>query len=1310
MPVLRRRPREKPRDFNFEIDHRNPDWPVHNLGSAIILNERGGVPFDLVTKQILAPNASTSGFGTYRDLNGVLLNADDEGFRYTTPASLKPTTLVTLFLRLRHLAAPTGTNPGFGGCTWDTANTSPYGCYNITYVTSGSSVGASWNLNGATNQFMGSSQDYDLTQICNYCFVLTGSNAHLYKNAVRIDANPPQAGDIGYDAANIIGIGEPYAAGRNPNILVDCMYIWPNVALNAEQVRLVTENPFGAFRRRIRVAYFLPLTSATFAGDTLPTLEDSAPSAYLLDASGATAVEETFPTLEEGTPTAALTLSSGVEAPEETLPTLADGVPTAILAAIRGTKPLILLSSFLDTGNRFSSDIKVNHPTRTYHPEVGVWGGTERGISIPPGGPIINGGEVTVMDAPDPITGVQYWRENLDTTTQQRRRVIEKLGFEGGSESVFPVIYSGEFEDAKFKLDRTTIKYKDFWSQALDAVIPNVINRNNYPNLPAGSDSAYPTQVYGSCISPAGNQTGVVPLKSCGFESILGDLYFVSLLPCKQVVTVYRQLPDEEAPTAVPADEWHWFVEPMVFYAEMPDIWFQPTMMHFFDQQPEGTKAWADVLGLDRRPQLGPLPAISGEVLDNPIDIITANLSLMLRVEPIDIPINYDAWTTAREFFETNNLKFAMVVNESVNFRTKFSWIQADSHAHIFQNRFGEMAAKVAVDSNPNRHIFTEAHDIMRYVGRSYREKSELDIEIRQPTRAEIFNTFNVEYALNFSNNQFAGSYPYVNQPDKDEYGKTKDMPLQQRCIRELATSQWSAQQTARYYAIRSYRARYSVKALTLTHNNVERLELADLHGVTYYGAPGGAWINKEVLPYYLNFIAPELRYEVESIVLALVEPPVSDGVVLPAGIWAENSRVGPFVEETRRYIFGMFKKDSTNTELMVLRTANYRDFTEQDDAGFTALSNIIGSFDTHRVGNVLHVATQELVTGRVAYHAFSLSSSRWTTFNEEVLASNSDGDYAVSIGVDSSGNPFIWYQADQVFRSGSVAPASAPDGYYKRTALKRRISSGSWTPALEIGSPDLAFGSFFFIINYLGKVHDVVGRAIAGRENRIRFIWGRSEPSDVANTPDLWTQTLNANGSLGPSTEFQFTGGLGYTAIHAVGDYATFDYLGDLWIAAPIAFDVLSPHIYFFKDQNNGTTPEKIIALSNSPGLTHNGVASMPSISVRWLNGQLHALFASGWGAGDTWSVYKTVDPPFDSTDVDPTWDGSTARDLQAGPVWGANGLQMAAGDFATVSGKLWMFAFYSLGGSQLFESIKVEDLPIDPGYTGAEWLADHA
>src|SRR5687767_11982658 len=111
--VLRKRQQEKPRDFNFEIDYRNPDWPVRGLGSAVICNERGGLPFDLVTKTILSKNAASSSFGTYRDLSGVLCDANDEGFRYTTPASLKPLTLVTLFIRLRHLAAPTGTNPGF---------------------------------------------------------------------------------------------------------------------------------------------------------------------------------------------------------------------------------------------------------------------------------------------------------------------------------------------------------------------------------------------------------------------------------------------------------------------------------------------------------------------------------------------------------------------------------------------------------------------------------------------------------------------------------------------------------------------------------------------------------------------------------------------------------------------------------------------------------------------------------------------------------------------------------------------------------------------------------------------------------------------------------------------------------------------------------------------------------------------------------------------------------------------------------------------------------------------------------------------
>lgn len=1039
------------------------------------------------------------------------------------------------------------------------------------------------------------------------------------------------------------------------------------------------------------------LESGTAPEDTLPALEDSAPSAYLLDSESLEAPEETLPVFEDDAPTAVLTLSSGEEAPEEELPAIEDGVPTAILQAATGIRPLLLVGSFLDTGNRFSSDRKVTHPSRTYEPEVGVWGSVEMGISIPPGGPIINGGELTMLDPPDPITGVQYWRTELDEVTQQRRRITEKLGYEGGSESLFPIVYSGEFEDARFSLDRTTIKYKDFWSQALDAVVPNVINRNNYPDLPIGSDSAFPTIVLGSNLSPDDNPTGVIPLKRCGFDAILGDKYFVSLVPCHQIVAVYRKLPDEEVRTVVPVAQYHKFNETERIYTEMPDLIFQPAMVTFFTEQPEGTEVWADVIGWNRRAQFGPLNVEAG-IIRNAVDQATNILSLMLRIEPIDIPIDYDSFVTSRAFYEANNLVFDTAFTESVNFRTMLSVLQADSHLHIFHNRFGKMAAKVAVESNPDRQVFTEAHDILRYSGRSYRQKSELDITIRQPTRSELFNTFDVEYLANHGNGQWAGSYPYVNQPDLDEYGKALTKPLKQKFIRELATSQWSAQQTARYHTLRSYRANYSIGAV----GNVERLGLAELHGITYYGAPGGHWINKELLPYYIRFIANELRYEIESVHLALVEPPVSDGVVLPGGVWAANSRVGPFYEETRRYVFGMFKKHATSAEMMAIRTANYRDFTEMDDAGFTALANEIGSFDTHRVGNTLHVATQEEITGRVAYHAFSLSSSRWTTFNEQVLASTSHADCGVSIGVNSSSKVFVSYQSDRDLRTGQ---------YYKRISYKVRNSAGSWSPQTQIGDPDSAVSSVLPVgLAYGGQVHDTTGRGIAGREDRIRFIWARAEPADVANTPDLWTQTLNADGSLGPSQEFQFTGGLGLTAVHAVGDYVTFDYLGDLWIAAPIAFDVLKPHLYFFKDQDDGTTPEKIIALSSTPALTHNGTASMPSIAVKWLNGQLHALFQTGQGVLETWAVYKTVDPPFASTDVEPSWDGQP-RALQAGPTWGAGGLQMAAADFATVGGKLWMFAFYSAGGSQLFESHDVAaDLPIDNGYTGAEWLADHA
>src|SRR5687767_11576309 len=148
------------------------------------------------------------------------------------------------------------------------------------------------------------------------------------------------------------------------------MYIWPDVAFSAEQVKLVTQNPFGLFRRRVRVAYSLPVPTAAADTDELPTLVDGVPEAELFPFGASELPEEEFPTLVDGEPTAVLSGFSAAEPEEDELPTLVDGVPTAELQPVAGDNPLLLITSFLDNEFEHSSDIPINHPSWSYRPEL----------------------------------------------------------------------------------------------------------------------------------------------------------------------------------------------------------------------------------------------------------------------------------------------------------------------------------------------------------------------------------------------------------------------------------------------------------------------------------------------------------------------------------------------------------------------------------------------------------------------------------------------------------------------------------------------------------------------------------------------------------------------------------------------------------------------------------------------------------------------------------------------------------------------------------------------------------------------------
>lgn len=523
-------------------------------------------------------------------------------------------------------------------------------------------------------------------------------------------------------------------------------------------------------------------------------------------------------------------------------------------------RPLLLVSSYLDTGTRRSSDITVNHPSWTYEPDVLNWGTVDRSLAIPPGPPVIGTMELDLIDTPDPSTGVQFWRTTLDTKSQLRRKVEIKLGEVGVSEALASTPYVGEFvAPAVFPPDRARLPGKDIWHRVLERQIPPLGTRENFPNMPDNIDGFFFPLVFGTCESTDPAQLGVIPLTLC--NTVTND-YAVNRLPTVSISAVYRKLPGDDFFTLVNPAEW----SQVQILRTIGSAQYYLTVARFTVAEPDGSELRADVVGgCGLRASFGSMGAGSGE-LRNVVDHVINMLALMFppitaAPPPLDLGMvqalcDTDSFAVAHAYYDANALPVDGAIVDPMNYRSALTQILTAGQLHLFQNNAGLLAVKLNAAADASRPVFTEAHDILRFVN-----GSEVEITPSQPD--ETFNTFNYSFAKNFATGNYALHDTYENLDDMGELGgHIEELPVNFEFIRDPATALWAIHQWASYFTLRSYRCELSVQAV----GNVDKIDLGKSIGVTYYGGLGGAWINKEFLIYGIQFVLSELRYIVRAI------------------------------------------------------------------------------------------------------------------------------------------------------------------------------------------------------------------------------------------------------------------------------------------------------------------------------------------------------------------------------------------------------------------------------------------------------------
>jgi len=961
--------------------------------------------------------------------------------------------------------------------------------------------------------------------------------------------------------------------------------------------------------------------------------------------------------------------------------------PSADTQSLFGDRPLLLVTSYLDTGPERLSDMPVQHPSWDYRPEILKWGTIKTEIPIPPGPPIVDQAEIEFADAPDE-DGVQHARQILDERTQIRRKIEFKIGFDGGKEHLFPIPFIGEhIPPAIFPPDRVRLKARAFWNRLLNRPIPIIGTRRNFPNLPEGVDEFDFPIVFGPHVSPVDNPQGVFRLQLCDTET---NDYAANQTISNAITAVYRRLAGESLATLVdPSEYLH-----LTSLRTIGPVTYAFTFVRMLATQAEGTEIFADIDGMGSSGPIFSIPAIPYPTsITNPV-LHAYNLMYYLSLLEPELQWDGPSVVAAYEFFETLALPFAgSVTKRGLTFGNVLTWIMSTAQFWVFPNDHGKLEIQVFDEPPSDRILLDETYDIlgMQSIKGS---RSRVDITPMQPET--IATRCNARYGINNATGQYADTAVYDNEEDQIELAQAGNDPeagiipidVDLPWARIEETALWAAAKILEFKGLRAYR----VELYLDLPRNVDRIRLARWFGLNYYGGLGGPWVNQPFFTYRRNLELYGLRMQVSALTKHICATP--EQAVVSIGSWARNSRVGPFWFACK--IFACMRDTRTSdNKLFVLMHGDGHVFEPTDNDVFPDLENPIASFDAHRAGNIIHVATQELTTGRVAYHQFDMALQRWTLLNEEVLASNSHGDIAVSMCVlQPSGQPLIWYQGDRGLGTGWIY-FTGP-GYYKRAKLKWRIAEGIWSTEIDTGDPDIAAAG---ATPYEGKVSVNLSRAIPDNADRAILIHSRGEPLDIASTEDFEIQVLRANKTLSTTVEFQGTGLQGYSPASICGDYDGFeDENGDYWIFAPILWGG-EPQIFIWKSGDNlGVADFSIYPIMGF--VTQDALNSaQPAIGVKYLRGLLHMLVAKNSGFAN----YKTIEPPL--MEVSP----NDSEGLQAGPTWGSDGLQMLGMAAITLGGRVLLLSLQNGGGAGfLFDVRRVDELPVAADYTLSDFITD--
>jgi hypothetical protein len=571
---------------------------------------------------------------------------------------------------------------------------------------------------------------------------------------------------------------------------------------------------------------------------------------------------------------------------------------------------------------------------------------------------------------------------------------------------------------------------------------------------------------------------------------------------------------------------------------------------------------------------------------------------------------------------------------QRLTFGEALTQVQRSSNIDIFSDKNDRVTVAFMTDNaEPTAHL----DDLLRlYKG-----------TVSQSLADPVYNQIPYSYACNYATGVWTEE-EYDNLEDQEKMDEVvPEERLHLYWLRDADMAYDVVEHRASWLDLNAFRFAGEIPLI----QTVNTLELAQLVSIEHFGGlKTGGYVDEQFKITQLDMNIDELKYHFYGI-RRRVPPP---GVITSPdveGIARINSRTGPWPTANEGELFAVFNSIDDARVMKVWKTTDYgATWAVADAANQPVLTNNIGSYDSHPDGlNSIIIATQEGTTGRVAFHRFDMTTSLWSTVDDEVVSTAMCSGYpCVSICLSGSA-PVIYFQGDRVLVNGN---------YYHRGYVSSYSSGWSAASIVTPDPGDYPENKYWPYAANADSGHCYIQRVIEGASGRLHYFYSLS-PSVVWVQ---WSPDEYAVSDLGASyggRQFLKLTGVHYPAPRNLGDPCTFNNGGD------IAFVRKSYWGGGYVDViNEGEELSERFSVAIS-GVNYNSwQTDNPSGLVRSIGGRLYAL-ENNWGR---------VTQLFTSDDEGETWSSGIA----AGPQWAyPYALYTLTGNIITVRGETYLSYF---------------------------------